>query len=95
MIISADHKRRKLLALLRNDLLIFLSLYRIPKALSEKAFTDIKTKQAAATSAKQAQIKGSQSIRLLWLCMVLNVESVSALVIVQKIFGSSLKENQN
>uniref|UniRef100_A0A7N6BCA2 Nucleolar GTP-binding protein 2 n=1 Tax=Anabas testudineus TaxID=64144 RepID=A0A7N6BCA2_ANATE len=33
------------------------SAIRIPKALSDKAFTDIKTKQAAA-SAKQAQTKG-------------------------------------
>ncbi|KAF1388231.1 hypothetical protein PFLUV_G00088040 [Perca fluviatilis] len=33
------------------------SAIRIPKALSDKAFTDIKTKQAAAAAAKQAQQK--------------------------------------
>ncbi|XP_068426239.1 nucleolar GTP-binding protein 2 [Clinocottus analis] len=33
------------------------SAIRIPKALSDKAFTDIKTKQAAATAAKEAQKK--------------------------------------
>uniref|UniRef100_A0A3P9BIN0 Nucleolar GTP-binding protein 2 n=1 Tax=Maylandia zebra TaxID=106582 RepID=A0A3P9BIN0_9CICH len=37
------------------------SAIRIPKALSDKVFTDIKTKQSAAT--KQAQKKGSQSRR--------------------------------
>lgn len=41
-----------------NNILIS-SLDRIPKALSDKVFTDIKTKQAAA--AKQAQNKGSKS----------------------------------
>uniref|UniRef100_A0A3Q1BM07 Nucleolar GTP-binding protein 2 n=1 Tax=Amphiprion ocellaris TaxID=80972 RepID=A0A3Q1BM07_AMPOC len=44
------------------------SAIRIPKALSDKVFTDIKTKQAAA-AAKQAQMKGSQSTSLSLLCM--------------------------
>lgn len=74
-------QQNKLLTFPANDFLFSFSLDRIPKALSDKAFTDIKTKQAAA-SAKQAQTKGSQSIPLLWLCMVLNVESISALVMV-------------
>uniref|UniRef100_A0A8C4EEC7 Nucleolar GTP-binding protein 2 n=1 Tax=Dicentrarchus labrax TaxID=13489 RepID=A0A8C4EEC7_DICLA len=39
------------------------SAIRIPKALSDKAFTDIKTKQVAAAT-KQAQNKGSQSTSL-------------------------------
>lgn len=37
---------------------LFFSLDRIPKALSDKVFTDVKTKQAAA---KQAQKKASQT----------------------------------
>nr|XP_024660028.1 nucleolar GTP-binding protein 2-like [Maylandia zebra] len=45
----------KLFALFCNDLLFSISLDRIPKALSDKVFTDIKTKQSAAT--KQAQRK--------------------------------------
>lgn len=57
MFISANLKRSELFAFFSNDILS--SLDRIPKALSDKALTDIKTKQAAA--AKQAQNKGIKS----------------------------------
>lgn len=58
------------------NFLLFLPLCRIPKALSDKAFTDIRTKQAAAaTSAKQAQTKG---------------ESINALVMT--LFGAECKK---
>ena len=45
-----------------------MRLYRIPKALSDKAFTDMKSKRDAA-AAKQADMKGNQYKKLVYIVM--------------------------